>query len=161
MRAVYCRAQRHRLDQSRQSGRPGPLPHFRCGPNRAGPHLLLRAGVVGLGRIRSDGKLHAKSLVPPDPPTWTQTTTFDNIIVTTEGIYFASRGGVAFRDFATQQCQLFEMPQMAAAPGRRGQGVCLVVRPGPALHRREGAQPPLGGGHRTGSTRRHLLREAG
>ncbi len=69
----------------------------------------------GLAEFGSDGKLHAKSLVPPDPPTWTKTTTFDNIIVTSEGVYFASRGGVAFWDFADKQCQLFEVPQMAAA----------------------------------------------
>ena len=48
----------------------------------------------GTAEFGADGKLHAKSLVPPDPPTWTQTTTFDNVIVTTEGVYFASRGGV-------------------------------------------------------------------
>lgn len=69
----------------------------------------------GWAEFGTDGKLHAHSLVPPDPPTWTKTTTFDTILVTTEGVYFASRGGVAFWNFATRQCQLFELPQMATA----------------------------------------------
>ena len=69
----------------------------------------------GWAEFGADGKLHAKSLVPPNPPTWTQTTTFDNVIITAEGAYFASRGGVAFWDIAAQQCQLFEIPQMASA----------------------------------------------
>ncbi|HEY8994016.1 MAG TPA: sensor histidine kinase, partial [Lacunisphaera sp.] len=69
----------------------------------------------GWAEFGSDGKLHAHSLVPADPPTWTKTTTFDTILVTTEGIYFASRAGVAFWDPVAKQCQLFELPQMATA----------------------------------------------
>jgi len=68
----------------------------------------------GLAEYGTDGKLHAKSLVPPNPPTWTQTTTFDNVFVTTEGVYFASPGGVAFWDFTAKESVLFEVPQVAA-----------------------------------------------
>ncbi|MEO6005035.1 MAG: sensor histidine kinase [Opitutus sp.] len=83
----------------------------------AGPGQTYYCGRASWGSAEfgSDGKLHAKSLVPVDPPTWTQTTTFDTIIVTADGVYFTSPAGVAFWDFATKQCQLFEMPQMAAA----------------------------------------------
>ncbi len=69
----------------------------------------------GMAEFGADGKLHAKSLVPPNPAAWTRTTTFDDVIVTTEGVYFASRSGVAFWDFASKQCQLFEVPKMAKA----------------------------------------------
>jgi len=69
----------------------------------------------GLAEYGTDGKLHAKSLVPDNPPTWTRTTTFDSIIVTTEGVYFVSPGGVAFWDFAAKENQLFEVPQLASA----------------------------------------------
>jgi hypothetical protein len=69
----------------------------------------------GFAEFGADGKVHGKSLVPPNPPTWTRTTSFDDVIVTTEGVYFASRGGVAFWDFAEKKCQLFEVPKMARA----------------------------------------------
>ena len=69
----------------------------------------------GSAEFGADGKLHAKSLVPPNPPTWTQTTTFESVLVTTEGVYFASPGGVAFWDLSAKECQLFEVPQMSTA----------------------------------------------
>jgi signal transduction histidine kinase len=69
----------------------------------------------GLAEFGDDGKLHAKSLAPPNPPAWIRTTTFDNVIVTADGVYFSSRAGVAFWNFATKTSELFEAPQMATA----------------------------------------------
>ena len=69
----------------------------------------------GLAEFGTDGKLHAKSLVPANPAAWTRTTTFDEVIVTSEGVYFGSRAGVAFWDFTSKECQLFEAPKMARA----------------------------------------------
>ena len=69
----------------------------------------------GTAEFGPDGKLHAKSLVPPNPPSWTRTTTFDHAIVTKAGVYFASPSGVVFWDFAAKACQLFEIPQMSRA----------------------------------------------
>jgi hypothetical protein len=69
----------------------------------------------GLAEFGPDGKLHARSLVPPNAPAWTRTSTFDSVIATTEGVYFVSRGGMAFWDFATQQSHLLEVPQMTTA----------------------------------------------
>ena len=60
-----------------------------------------------------DGKIHAKSFVPANPPAWTRTTTFDDLIATADGIYFSSREGIAFWDFAKKECQLFELAKVA------------------------------------------------
>ncbi|MEO6243794.1 MAG: sensor histidine kinase [Opitutaceae bacterium] len=67
----------------------------------------------GLAEFGPDGNLHARSLVPPDPPAWTRTTTFDEVIVTADGAYFSSRNGVVFWDFAQKACQLYELPRVA------------------------------------------------
>jgi signal transduction histidine kinase len=55
-------------------------------------------GSWGRAELRPDGRLHAVSLVPPDPPAWTLGTTFADTLVTDEGVYFTSRAGVVFRD---------------------------------------------------------------
>ena len=72
-------------------------------------------GSWGIAEFAADGKLHAKSIVPSNPPAWTRSATFDQVIVTAEGVYFASRSGLAFWNLTTKECQLFEIPQMATA----------------------------------------------
>lgn len=67
----------------------------------------------GMAEFGPDGKIHAKPLVPPNPPGWTRTTTFTEVIVTVDGVYFSSRNGVAFWDFAQKQCQLYELPRLS------------------------------------------------
>lgn len=67
----------------------------------------------GLAEFGLDGKLRAKPLVPANPPAWTRTTTFDDVIVTTDGVFFASVSGFAFWDFAEKECQLFELPRVS------------------------------------------------
>lgn len=67
-------------------------------------------GMAGFG---PDGKLHGKSLVPANPPSWTRTTTFDELIVTADGVYFTSRNGVVFWDFLQKECQLYELPRVS------------------------------------------------
>lgn len=67
----------------------------------------------GLAEFGPDGRLHAKPLVPPNAPAWTRTATFEDIVVTGAGVYFASRNGVAFWDFARQACQLYELARVA------------------------------------------------
>lgn len=67
----------------------------------------------GLAEFGPDGNLHARSLVPPNPPAWTRTTTFEEVIVTADGVYFFSRSGVVFWDFAQKDNQLYELPRVA------------------------------------------------
>lgn len=67
----------------------------------------------GLAEFGPDGALHARPLVPPDPPAWTRTTTFDEVIVTADGVYFSSGNGIVFWDFAEKRCQLHEVPRLA------------------------------------------------
>lgn len=67
----------------------------------------------GLAEFGPDGKIHAKPLVPPNPPAWTRTTTFTEVIVTASGVYFSSRNGVVFWDFAEKQCQLYELARLS------------------------------------------------
>ncbi|MEO7413923.1 MAG: sensor histidine kinase [Opitutaceae bacterium] len=63
----------------------------------------------GLAEFGADGKLHAKSLVPANPPSWTRVSFFNNVIATSEGVYFASANGVVYWDFAAKECQLYEL----------------------------------------------------
>lgn len=67
----------------------------------------------GLAEFGLDGKLRAKPLVPPNPPAWTRTTTFDDVIVTNDGVFFTSASGFAFWDFAEKECHLFELPRVS------------------------------------------------
>ncbi|HUR60552.1 MAG TPA: sensor histidine kinase, partial [Opitutaceae bacterium] len=69
----------------------------------------------GLAEFGPDGKIHAKSLVPPNPPPWTRTATFNEVLVTTDGVYFSSRNGVVFWDFAQKECQLYEFARLSRA----------------------------------------------
>jgi len=69
----------------------------------------------GVAEFQADGKLHAIPLVPQNPPPWTQSATFDDVIVTKDGVYFASLGGVVFWDANKQRCQFFEMAKASKA----------------------------------------------
>ncbi len=62
----------------------------------------------GLAEFGTDGKLHAKPLVPANPPAWTRTTTFTDVIVTSDGVYFTSRSGFVFWDFARKESEFVE-----------------------------------------------------
>ncbi|MBL9199827.1 MAG: sensor histidine kinase [Opitutaceae bacterium] len=66
-------------------------------------------GTWGLAEFGLDGKLRAKPLVPNDPPSWTRATTFEDVIVTTDGVCFGGRNGFAFWDFSRKECELFEI----------------------------------------------------
>lgn len=66
----------------------------------------------GVAEFGGDGKLHAKSLVPANPPAWTRNATFDNLISTADGVYFASRFGVVFWSFARNEAQIYEHPNV-------------------------------------------------
>lgn len=68
----------------------------------------------GLAEFGTDGKLHAKPLVPADPPPWTRATTFTDVIVTPEGVYFTSPNGFAFWDFARKETELHEIRSTCA-----------------------------------------------
>lgn len=72
-------------------------------------------GSWGMAELKSDGILHPVSLVPPDPPAWTQSTTFEDVIVTRDGTYFASRSGVVYRGANQEQCEYFELPKASKA----------------------------------------------
>lgn len=67
----------------------------------------------GIAEFGPDGALHARPLVPPNAPAWTRTTTFESVIVTTDGVYFSSANGVVFWDFTEKQCQLHEVPRLS------------------------------------------------
>jgi signal transduction histidine kinase len=67
----------------------------------------------GIAEFGADGALHARPLVPPNPPAWTRTTTFESVIVTADGVYFSSSNGIVFWDFAEKQCQLHEAPRLS------------------------------------------------
>jgi signal transduction histidine kinase len=88
-------------------------------PNRTAIMYVVRApdgnsyygslGSWGRAELQTDGKLHAVSLVPPDAPGWTQTATFSDTLVTAEGVYFANRNGVVFRNYERGETQFFEL----------------------------------------------------
>lgn len=65
------------------------------------------------GRVEpgADGKLHAVSLVPPDPPGWIATAVFSELVATDDGVYFASWNGVVFWDLARRRSLAFEVPK--------------------------------------------------
>lgn len=63
----------------------------------------------GLAEFGLDGKLRAKPLVPANPPAWIRATTFDDVLVTADGVYFTGRNGFAFWDFARRESQMFEV----------------------------------------------------
>ncbi len=67
----------------------------------------------GLAEFGAGGKLHAHPLVPPDPPAWIRTVTFDDVLATPDGVYFASRNGIVFWSFAQKKSQLFELAKVA------------------------------------------------
>ena len=72
-------------------------------------------GSWGRAEVQSDGKLRAIPLVPDIPPAWTQATTFEDVLVTDDGVYFASRSGVVFFDVAKEEYQFIELARSSKA----------------------------------------------
>jgi signal transduction histidine kinase len=69
----------------------------------------------GEAEVRADGLLHARPLLPPNPPAWVRSASFTDALVTRDGVYFVSAGGVAFRDVRRGETQLFEYRRIAKA----------------------------------------------
>jgi len=69
----------------------------------------------GLVEIERTGKLHARPLMPENPPAWTRTMTFDKLIVTDDGVYFVSHRGIAFWDFERKESQIFDLGAVTTA----------------------------------------------
>jgi len=67
----------------------------------------------GRAEFGSDGALHAKPLGPAEAPAWTRSTLFEDVIVTTDGVYFSGGNGFAFWNFATQRDELYEVPGLS------------------------------------------------
>jgi signal transduction histidine kinase len=65
------------------------------------------------GRIetQSDGRLRAILLSEDQRPDWTHATTFEDLLVTRDGVYFASRHGLVHRDTRTRNTRFFELPR--------------------------------------------------
>jgi len=60
-----------------------------------------------------DGLVHPVPLVPAQLPTWIATASFRDLIVTNEGVYFASWNGVVYWDFRRKQSFIFEVPHIS------------------------------------------------
>lgn len=63
----------------------------------------------GILETGPDGKIHTRSLVPPDAPKWTRTASFEKILATPRGVYFGSWNGIVYWDFETQRNQFFDL----------------------------------------------------
>jgi signal transduction histidine kinase len=60
------------------------------------------------------GHLRPLPLVPAAPPSWTQTASFDHIVATSDGVYFAGiNGGVVFWSFAKREHRFFARPEIS------------------------------------------------
>lgn len=60
-----------------------------------------------------DGRLHPVPLVPDSLPNWVATASFEDLIVTSDGVYFASWNGIVYWDFERKQSRLFEVPRIS------------------------------------------------
>jgi len=67
----------------------------------------------GYVEVGADGRLHPVSLAPENLPSWVATAVFRDLIVTSEGVYFASWNGVVYFDFARRESFFFEVPRLA------------------------------------------------
>jgi len=70
-------------------------------------------GSWGTAELGSDGRLHAHPLVPPDAPRWALTTPFNDVLATSQGVYFSGWNGVVYRDFASHETRYFELSSVA------------------------------------------------
>ena len=70
-------------------------------------------GSWGYVESGKDGRLHPVSLTPATPPAWVATATFDHLLVTKRGIFFASWNGIAYWDFAGKRSFLLEVPRLS------------------------------------------------
>ncbi|PTY06112.1 sensor histidine kinase [Opitutaceae bacterium EW11] len=64
------------------------------------------------GRIetRANGTQHPVSFVPENAPKWIVTASFEDLLATDEGVYFAGPNGVVRYEYASRRSQLFEFP---------------------------------------------------
>ncbi len=67
-------------------------------------------GYVEMGK---DGRMHPVPLLSANLPNWVATATFNDLVVTSQGVYFASWNGVVYWDFARRQSQLFQVPRIS------------------------------------------------
>lgn len=84
----------------------------------AGPDSRMYYGARGSwgeARILADGLLHARPLIPSDPPSWVHSAAFTELITTADGVYFVSPGGVVVWDVRTRTNQYFEHTRIARA----------------------------------------------
>ena len=67
------------------------------------------------GRVMTgeDGHLHPVPFVSSDPPAWSSTAVFSDLIATDRGVYFCSWNGVVFWDFQRKKSVLFEVPRLS------------------------------------------------
>jgi len=72
-------------------------------------------GSWGRAELAADGRFKAAPLVPPDAPAWTSVTAFNQLLGTSEGIYFYELNGLVFWDLARQKNIYFAMPRLSAA----------------------------------------------
>jgi signal transduction histidine kinase len=87
----------------------GRVPVTNLVHGRDGKSYYGGLGSWGRAEIQADGKLHAISLVPKNSPVWTKATTFEDILITEHGVYFASRSGVAFFNVADEAFEFIEL----------------------------------------------------
>jgi len=69
-------------------------------------------GVVVCGK---DGRLHPVPISPAQSPPWIATALFRDIILTDEGVYFASWNGIVYWDFKRKTNFFFEVPHLSRA----------------------------------------------
>lgn len=65
-------------------------------------------GSWGRAELGSDGRLHPIPLFPPGLPNWTNTAMFDDLLATTDGVYFGSWNGIGYWDYAKKEIRHFE-----------------------------------------------------
>lgn len=68
----------------------------------------------GLIDFSPDGRLQPAPLTPANPPSWIQTAAFNEVLATTQGVYFCSWNGVAYLDGQTRQQTFHELPNATA-----------------------------------------------
>jgi signal transduction histidine kinase len=63
----------------------------------------------GIAEQMANGRLRAHPLVPKDPPKWVLTAGFNDIVVTSKGVFFAGWSSCVYWDLASKKSQFFEV----------------------------------------------------
>ena len=71
-------------------------------------------GSWGEAIITDGGRVRAKPLVPSAPAKWAETTSFTEVLSTTDGVYFSGWDGVVFYDPATHATRFIAVPEVSA-----------------------------------------------